>query len=85
MLGYLGLEAFGAVGGVFASATFFAARGLGLATLKDALNSRVRSEFRATANSMASFGFRGAFVVTGLAPAPHTRSEWAKSASAPRP
>ena len=65
VLGYLGLEAFGAVGGVFASAAFFAARGLGLVTLKDALNSRVPSEFRATANSMASFGFRGAFVVTG--------------------
>ena len=59
--------------------------GVGAGTLKDALNSRVRSEFRATANSMASFGFRGAFVVTGLAPAPHTRPEWAKSASAPGP
>jgi len=33
--------------------------------LRDALNSRVPGEFRATANSLASFGFRGAFVLTG--------------------
>ena len=65
VLGYLGLEAFGTVGGFIASAAFFVARGLGMVVLKDALNARVPSEFRATANSMASFGFRGAFVVTG--------------------
>ena len=29
--------------------------------LSDALNNRIDSEYRATANSLASFGFRGAF------------------------
>jgi predicted MFS family arabinose efflux permease len=29
------------------------------------MNRRVPSRYRATANSLASFGFRGAFVVTG--------------------
>ena len=65
VLGYLGLEGFGVVGGIVAGALFFAARGLGLVAFQDALNARVPSEFRATANSMASFGFRGAFVITG--------------------
>ena len=65
VFGYLGLEAFGAVGGIVASATFFVARGLGIVVLKDALNARVPGQFRATANSMAGFGFRGAFVLTG--------------------
>ncbi len=64
-LGYLGLEMFGVIGGLLASTTFFLARGFGLVILRDALNKRVPSEFRATANSLASFGFRGAFVMTG--------------------
>ena len=63
--GYVGLELFGVIGGILASATFFLARGFGLVVLRDALNSRVPSEFRATANSLASFGFRGAFVISG--------------------
>ena len=53
------------VGGLLAASTFFIARGLGTVILTDALNSRVPSEFRATANSLASFGFRGLFVATG--------------------
>ena len=64
-LGYLGLDAFGIVGGYIASLTFWVSRGFGLVILRDALNRRVPSEFRATANSLASFGFRGAFVLTG--------------------
>jgi hypothetical protein len=64
-LGYIGLELFGVVGGILASITFFLARGFGLVILRDALNARVPSEYRATANSLASFGFRGAFVITG--------------------
>jgi len=64
-VGYAGLELFGVLGGLLVSATFFLARGFGLVILRDALNKRVPSEFRATANSIASFGFRGAFVVTG--------------------
>jgi hypothetical protein len=64
-LGYLGLDAFGVVGGYFASLTFWISRGVGLVILRDALNRRIPSEFRATANSLASFGFRAAFVITG--------------------
>jgi hypothetical protein len=63
--GYLGLAMFGVVGGLIASTLFFAARGIGLVILRDALNRRVSSRWRATANSLASFGFRAAFVVTG--------------------
>ena len=63
--GYAGLQLFGLVGGILAGTTFFLARGFGLVILRDALNKRVPSEFRATANSIASFGFRGAFVITG--------------------
>jgi len=64
-LGYLGLDLFGVVGGYLASISFFVCRGFGLVILREALNSRVPGEFRATANSLASFGFRGAFVITG--------------------
>ena len=64
-VGYIGMDSWGIVGGLVASSTFFIARGFGLVLLRDALNSRVPSEFRATANSLASFGFRGAFVLTG--------------------
>ena len=64
-IGYIGLSEFGMVGGYIASLTFFVSRGFGLVVLRDALNRRIPSEFRATANSLTSFGFRGAFVVTG--------------------
>ena len=53
------------VGGYFASATFMISRGFGLVVLRDALNQRIPSEYRATANSLTSFGFRGAFMLTG--------------------
>ena len=65
VLGYLWLDHLGIAGGLLAASTFFIARGLGTVILTDALNSRVPSEFRATANSLASFGFRGLFVITG--------------------
>lgn len=65
VVGYLGLEHFGMVGGYLASVTFFVSRGFGLVVLRDALNRRVPSEYRATANSLTSFGFRGAFMITG--------------------
>jgi MFS family permease len=65
VVGYLGLEHFGVVGGYLASATFFVSRGFGLVVLRDALNKRIPSEYRATANSLTSFGFRGAFMLTG--------------------
>ena len=63
--GYLCLDRLGIVGGLVAAATFFAARGIGLVILRDALNRRTPSAYRATVNSLASFGFRGAFVLTG--------------------
>lgn len=64
VLGYLGLGALGAIGGVLVSTVFFACRGFGHVVLSDALNKRVPSEFRATANSFASLGFRAAFALT---------------------
>ena len=64
VLGYIGLGTFGAVGGVLISVVFFACRGFGHVVLSDALNKRVPSEFRATANSFASLGFRAAFALT---------------------
>jgi MFS family permease len=64
-LGYIGLDLFGVVGGLAASVCFFVARGIGVVILQDALNRRVPARFRATANSLASFGFRGAFAITG--------------------
>lgn len=64
VIGYLGLGALGAVGGVLVSVVFFACRGFGHVVLSDALNKRVSSEFRATANSFANLGFRAAFALT---------------------
>ena len=63
-LGYLGLAAFGVVGGLAVATVFFACRGFGIVILRQALNKRVASEFRATANSFTSLGFRGAFALT---------------------
>jgi MFS family permease len=63
--GYLGLASPSTAVGLVAAATFFVARGLGLVVLRNAFNARVPSRFRATANSLTSFGFRGSFVVTG--------------------
>lgn len=65
IFGYLGLAVSGPVVGVVVAAFFFLARGLGQVLLGDALNHRVPSAFRATANSLTSFGFRGCFAVTG--------------------
>ncbi len=65
VLGYLALDLLGPAGTFVAGMGFWVARGVGLVILNDALNRRVPAEFRATANSLASFGFRGAFVITG--------------------
>jgi MFS family permease len=64
-IGYLGLAWFGVAGGLVAALAFFVARGFGLVVLRDAFNRRLPGRFRATANSLASFGFRAAFAVTG--------------------
>ncbi len=64
-LGYLALG-FGSLGvATLLSLSFFVSRGVGVVVLRHAMNRRVPSRYRATANSLASFGFRGAFVVTG--------------------
>jgi MFS family permease len=63
--GYFGMASTGGIVGILFSFTFFVSRGLNQVILTDALNSRVPSEFRATANSMTSFVFRGIYIVTG--------------------
>ncbi len=65
VVGYLGMAHLGGVVGILVSFTFFVSRGLNQVILTDALNARVPSTFRATANSMASFAFRGIYIVTG--------------------
>ncbi len=65
VLGYIGLATLPLLFALVVSIAFFVARGLGLVVLRDALNRRTPSHFRATANSMASFGFRASFVVAG--------------------
>jgi hypothetical protein len=64
-LGYLAL-AFGGLGvATLLAVSFFVSRGVGAVVLRHAMNKRIPSRYRATANSLASFGFRGAFVITG--------------------
>ncbi len=65
VVGYLGLAFFGPVVGFFAAILIFLARGLGIVLLRDAVNSRIPSEIRATVNSLANFGFRFAFTLLG--------------------
>lgn len=65
VIGYFGMATLGGAIGIALSFTFFVSRGLNQVILTDALNSRVPSQFRATANSMTSFGFRGVYIVTG--------------------
>ena len=64
VVAYVGLAALPLAAALPLSLTFFLARGVGSVVLRDALNRRTPSRFRATANSLASFGFRGAFVLT---------------------
>ena len=65
IIGYLALAVLPLADALVLSLAFFVARGIGLVVLRDALNRRTPSRFRATANSLASFGFRGAFVLSG--------------------
>lgn len=51
--------------GILIGLLLFACRGLNQVILVNAMNRRVPSEFRATANSFTSFLFRLAFIVTG--------------------
>ena len=65
VLGYLGMALGSGIIGIILSYSFFVSRGLNQVILSDALNSRVPSSFRATANSITSFMFRGVYIVTG--------------------
>ncbi len=65
VLGYAGMSLLDGLASLGFATCFFYARGLGLVTLRDALNRRVASSCRATINSLASFLFRGVFAVTG--------------------
>ncbi|MEM7221036.1 MAG: MFS transporter [Pseudomonadota bacterium] len=65
VLGYIGLAELGLVAGIVVTSLFFAARGVGLVILRNAFNERLPGRFRATANSLASFGFRFGYVLTG--------------------
>lgn len=51
--------------GILIGLLLFACRGLNQVILVNAMNRRIPSEFRATANSFTSFLFRLAFIVTG--------------------
>jgi len=51
--------------GIAIALLLFAGRGLKQVILVNALNRRVPSEFRATANSITSFLFRLSFIVSG--------------------
>lgn len=65
ILGYFGMAVSGGLLGIALSFAFFLSRGLNQVILSDALNRRTPSEFRATANSIVSFMFRGVYIVTG--------------------
>lgn len=65
VIGYFGMAGVGGVIGIALSFAFFLSRGLNQVILSDALNKRTPSQFRATANSMVSFMFRGIYIITG--------------------
>jgi hypothetical protein len=65
IVGYFGMAGAGGWLGIILCSGFFISRGINQVILTDALNSRVPSRFRATANSMTSFMFRGIYIVTG--------------------
>jgi len=65
IMGYLGMGLVDQLFGVLICLLFQICRGLGHVILKDALNKRVDSEFRATANSITQMGIRISFVSLG--------------------
>ncbi|MFT7245129.1 MAG: MFS family permease [Candidatus Azotimanducaceae bacterium] len=64
-VGYFGMSGLGGLIGIGLSFAFFISRGLNQVMMSDALNKRIPSSFRATANSIVSFMFRGIYIVTG--------------------
>lgn len=65
IVGYFGMAFFSGWVGVVFGLAFQACRGLNSVILKDALNWRTPSEFRATVNSLHSLGFRLGFCIFG--------------------
>jgi MFS family permease len=65
ILGHFGMAWFQGWTGIVIGLLLFVCRGLNQVILVNALNRRVPSEFRATANSFTSFLFRLAFITTG--------------------
>lgn len=65
VVGYLGMAVTGGLLGMFLAFTFYISRGIHQVILTDAFNSRIPSEFRATANSLTGFLFRLTFILTG--------------------
>ena len=65
VVGHLGMAWFGSWIGIMVSALLFFGRGLNQVILVNALNRRVPSEYRATANSLSSLVFRLGFITTG--------------------
>jgi MFS family permease len=65
ILGFLSLGFSGGIFGVIMGLTFQASRGMTQIILKDALNWRIDTSFRATANSILSLMFRLSFAITG--------------------
>lgn len=63
--GYFGMAWAQGWNGILIGLLLFASRGLSQVILVNAMNRRIPSEFRATANSFTSFLFRLAFIVTG--------------------
>lgn len=65
VIGYFGMALLQGWAGIAIALLLFASRGLNQVILVNALNRRVPSEFRATANSFTSFLFRLSFITTG--------------------
>lgn len=65
VVGYTGMAWLPGWAGIAIGLVIFVGRGLNQVILVNALNRRVPSEFRATANSFTSFLFRLAFITTG--------------------
>jgi len=63
--GHFGMAWLQGWGGILIGLLLFASRGLNQVILVNAMNRRIPSEFRATANSFTSFLFRLGFIVTG--------------------
>jgi len=63
--GYLGMAWTEAAWGALFCVAFQASRGINSVIMRDALNRRVSSDMRATANSVASLGVRIVFMVAG--------------------